>query len=105
MFMCVRLYFYFLKYFFLKHLQNDIFLLQNWNHIYWLQGYWALDAPFRDDEYEDQMQQIIYASARGEDAGGEDDDFSSQFSNDYGERAEVERRDEGHITNSGGEVY
>ena len=66
--------------------------------------------PFRDDENEDRMQQIIYASARGTDAGGkdsggEDDDFSSQFLNDSGERLESkERRDEVPLTNSG-EVY
>ena len=69
-----------------------------------------MDAPFRDDENEDRMQQIIYASARGTDAGGEDsggeDDFSSQFLNDSGERLESEERrdDEVPLTNSG-EVY
>ena len=56
------------------------------------------------------MQQIIYASARGEDSGGEDsggeDDFSSQFLNDSGEGLESEERrdDEVPLTNSG-EVY
>lgn len=53
-----------------------------------------MDAPFRDDENEDQMQQIIYACARGTDAGGEnsggEDDFSSQFLNDSGEGLESE---------------
>ena len=69
-----------------------------------------MDAPFRDDENEDQMQQIIYASARGEDSGGEDsggeDDFSSQFLNDSDEGLESEERrdDEVPLTNSG-EVY
>ena len=69
-----------------------------------------MDAPFRDDENEDQMQQIIYASARGEDFVGEDsggeDDFSSQFLNDSGEGLEFEERreDEVPLTNSG-EVY
>ena len=70
-----------------------------------------MDAPFRDDENEDRMQQIIYASARGtdaggEDSGGEDDDFSSQFLNDSGEGLESEERrdDEVPLTNSG-EVY
>ena len=50
-----------------------------------------MDAPFRDDENEDQMQQIKYASARGEDSGGEDD-FTSQFLNDSGEGLESEQR-------------
>ena len=65
-----------------------------------------MDASFRDDENEDRMQQIIYASARGTDAGGEDDDFSSQFLNDSGEGLESEERrdDEVPLTNSG-EVY
>ena len=66
-----------------------------------------MDAPFRDDQNEDRMQQIIYASARGTDAGGEDsdgeDDFSSQFLNDSGEGLESEERtgDEVPLTNSG----
>ena len=70
-----------------------------------------MDAPFRDDENEDRMKQIIYASARvtdagGEDSGGEDDDFTSQFLNDSGEGLESEERrdDEVTLTNSG-EVY
>ena len=56
--------------------------------------------PFRDDENEDRMQELIYGSVRGtdaggEDSGGEDDDFSSQFLNDSGEGLEFEeRRDE-----------
>ena len=63
-------------------------------------------APFRDDNNEDQMQQIIYASARGEDDSGGEDDFSSQFLNDSGEGLEFEERrdDEVPLTNSG-EVY
>ena len=64
-----------------------------------------MDAPFRDHDNEDQMQQIIYVSARGEDSDGEDD-FSSQFLNDSGEGLESEERrdDEVPLTNSG-EVY
>ena len=64
-----------------------------------------MDASFRDDKNEDQMQQIIYASVRGEDSGGEDD-FSSKFLNHSGEGLEFEERrdDEVPLTNSG-EVY
>ena len=61
-----------------------------------------MDAPGRDEEGEDRIYQIIYESA-----GGEDDDFSSQFLNGSGEGAELEeirRDDEGPLTNSG-EVY
>ena len=64
-----------------------------------------MDAHFRDDNNEDQIQQIIYASAYGEDSGGEDD-FNSKFLNDSGEGLESEERrdDEVPLTNSG-EVY
>ena len=61
-----------------------------------------MDAPFRDDNNEDEMQQIIYASARGEGSGGEDD-FSSQFLNDSGEGLQFE--DEVTLTTNSGEVY
>ena len=58
------------------------------------------------------MQQIIYASARGtdasgEDSGGEDDDFSEKCLNDSGEGLELEEiRNDGEVplANSG-EVY
>ena len=69
-----------------------------------------MDPRDRDDEYEEQMRQIIYEGAHaGEDAGGDDaggDDFSSQFLNDVGEGVEVQqsRDNEGPLTNSG-EVY
>ena len=66
-----------------------------------------MDAPFRDDENEDRIQQIIFASARGTDAGGEDDDFSSQFLNDSGEgveEGEICRDNEMTLRNSG-ELY
>ena len=57
----------------------------------------AMDARGRDDGEEDILN-IIYAGGEG----GED--YNSQFLNDYGEGAEVERRDEGPLTNFG-EVY
>ena len=63
-----------------------------------------MDVPFRDDNNEDQIQQIIFASARGEDDSGGEDDFSSQFLNDYGEGLEERREVEVPLTNSG-EVY
>ena len=63
-----------------------------------------MDAPFRYDNNEDQMQQIIYASARGEDVSGGEDDFSSQFLNDSSEGLEERREDEVPLTNSD-EVY
>ena len=64
-----------------------------------------MDAHFRDDNNEDQIQQIIYASVRGEDDSGGEDDFSSQFLNDYGDGLDEERReDEVPLTNSS-EVY
>ena len=59
-----------------------------------------MDAPFRDDNNEDLIQQIIYASAHGEDDSGGEDDFSSQFLNDYGEGLEEGREDEVPLTNS-----
>ena len=50
-----------------------------------------MDAPlFRDDNNEEEIQQIIYASARGEDDSGGEDDFSSQFLNDSGEGLQFE---------------
>ena len=55
-----------------------------------------MDAPFRDDENEDRMQQIIYASAHETDAGGEDsdgedaDEFSAKCLNDSGEGLELQ---------------
>ena len=61
-----------------------------------------MDAPFRDDNNEYQMQQIIYASAHGEGSGGEDD-FSSRFLNDSGEGLQFE--DEVPLTTNSGEVY
>ena len=60
-----------------------------------------MDAPFRDDNNEDEMQQII-ASARGEGSGGEDD-FSSQFLNDSVEGLQFEH--EVTLTITSGEVY
>ena len=51
-----------------------------------------------------RSQQIIYASARGEDDSGGEDDVSSQFLNDSGEGVEERREDEVPLTNSG-EVY
>ena len=74
-----------------------------------------MDPRDRDDEYEEQMRQIIYEGAHagddagGDDAGGDDfvgDDFSSQFLNDVGEGVEVQqsRENEGPLTNSD-EVY
>ena len=73
-----------------------------------------VDAPFWDDDNEDQMQQIIYASARGVDFGGEgggqddgegggDDDFGSQFLNDSGEGLLFD--DEVPLTTNSDEVY
>ena len=52
------------------------------------------------------MQQMIYENACGPKPDGEDDDFSSQFLSDSGERLESEQRrdDEVPLTNSG-EVY
>jgi len=49
---------------------------------------------------------MIYETARGPEPDGEDDDFSSQFLNDFGEGLESEERrdDEVPLTNSG-EVY
>lgn len=78
------------------------------------------DIPLiRDEEHEDKMQRIIYASAReegggdddgqqggGEDdgrQGDEDDDFSSQFLNDCGEGLQFD--DEAPLTTNSGEVY
>ena len=61
-----------------------------------------MDAPFRDDNNEDQMQQIIYASARWEGSGGEDY-FSSQFLNDFGEGLQFE--DEVTLTTHSVEVF
>ena len=84
------------------------------------------DIPLiRDEEHEDKMQRIIYASARGEDYSGgqgggdddgqqgggeddgrqgdEDDDFSSQFLNDCGEGLLFD--DEAPLTTNSGEVY
>ena len=63
-----------------------------------------MDAPlFRDDNNEEEIQQIIYASAREEyDSGGEDD-FSSQFLNDSGEGLQFE--DEVTLTTNSVEVY
>ena len=65
-----------------------------------------MDAPGRDEEGEDRMYQIIYESARGKDAGGEDDNFSSQFLNDSGDGVELEEsRDDERPSNNSGEVY
>ena len=74
-----------------------------------------MDPRIIDDEFEEQMRQIIYEGAHaredagGDDAGGDDfvgDDFSSQFLNNVGEGVEVQqsRDNEGPLTNSG-EVY
>jgi hypothetical protein len=64
-----------------------------------------MDARGRDDGEEEIMHMIYAGGQGGEDAGGEaGEDFSSQFLNDYGDGAEIERRDEGPSTNSG-EVY
>ena len=63
-----------------------------------------MDAPFRYDNNEDQMQKIIYVSARGDDDFGGEDDFNSQFLNDSGDGLEERREDEVPLTNSG-EVY
>ena len=63
-----------------------------------------MDAPpFRDDNNEEEIQQIIYASARGEDDFGGEDDFSSQFLNDSGEGLQFE--DEVTLTTNTVEVY
>ena len=59
-----------------------------------------MDARRRDDG-EEQLMDIILTGGRED---PEDEDYSSQFLNDYGEGAEIERRDEGPLTNSG-EVY
>ena len=67
-----------------------------------------MDAPGRDEEDEDRIYQIIFESAHGEDAGLEDDDFSSQFLNDSGEGVQLEaeeRRDEEVPLTNSGEVY
>ena len=65
----------------------------------------AMDPRGRDDGEEDILNIIFAGGEGGEDAGGEGgEDYSSQFLNDYGEGAEVERRDEGPLTNFG-EVY
>ena len=69
-----------------------------------------MDPRIIDDEFEEQMRQIIYEGAHaGEDVGGDDaggDDFSSQFLNDFGEGVELEQSkdNKGALTNSG-EVY
>ena len=58
-----------------------------------------MDARGRDDG-EEELLDIIYTGREDR----EDEDYSSQFLNDYGEGAEIERRDEGPLTNFG-EVY
>ena len=73
-----------------------------------------MDVPFRDDENEDRMQQIIYASARREDVGGEDsggedssgeDDFSTQFLNDSGEGLESEERRDDKVPSCNSDLH
>ena len=49
---------------------------------------------------EDEVMDIIYTGRDDR----EEEDYNSQFLNDYGEGAEVEPRDEGPLKNSG-EVY
>ena len=61
-----------------------------------------MDAP-AGREREDEVLDMIYTAPEPRE-DGEDEDYSSQFLNDYGEGDGIERRDEGPLTNSG-EVY
>lgn len=64
------------------------------------------DFIIRDEEEEDKIQRMIYENARGPEPDEDDDDFGSQFLNDFGDGLDAEERrdDELSLTKSG-EVY
>ena len=66
-----------------------------------------MDAPFiRDEEDEDKIQRLIYENARGREPDEDDDDYGSQFLNDFGDELEdEERRDDELSLTKSGKVY